>query len=39
MFVAGIDAHATYLVAAVVGKDGALVQKPLSTSSVEDRRP
>lgn len=27
MFVAGIDAHATYLVVAIVSKDGTLVQK------------
>ncbi len=29
MHVAGIDAHATYLVVAIVSNDGTLVQRPL----------
>ena len=38
MYVAGIDAHATYLVVAVVSKDGALVQKPLRIRNTEPDR-
>ena len=35
MFVAGIDAHTTYLVVAVVSKDGALVEKPVRIHNAE----
>jgi transposase len=38
MFVAGIDAHATYLVVAIVSNDGALVQKPLRIRNRESSR-
>lgn len=38
MFVAGIDAHATYLVVAIVGNDGALVHKPVRIRNTESAR-
>ena len=38
MFVAGIDAHATYVVVAIVSNDGVLVQKPLRIRNAESSR-
>lgn len=38
MFVAGIDAHATYLVVAIVSNDGALVRKPHRVRNDEPER-
>ena len=38
MYVAGIDAHATYLVVAIVSNDGAFVQKPLRIRNTESDR-
>jgi len=38
MYVAGIDAHATYLMVAVVSNDGAIVQKPIRISNGEQAR-
>ena len=38
MFVAGIDAHVTYVVVAIVSNDGVLVQKPLRIRNGESRR-
>lgn len=38
MYVAGIDAHATYLVVAIVSNDGALVHKPCRVRNTEPER-
>jgi transposase len=38
MFVAGIDAHATYVVVAIVSNDGALVQRPHRIRTTEPER-
>jgi hypothetical protein len=38
MHVAGIDAHATYLVVAIVGNDGSTVQKPLRIRNTDAYR-
>jgi transposase len=38
MYAAGIDAHATYLVVAIVSNDGALVQKPVRVRTTETNR-
>lgn len=38
MIVAGIDAHATYLVVAIVSNDGGLIQKPLRIQNTEAAR-
>ena len=38
MFVAGIDAHATYVVVAIVSNDGALVQKPLRIRNTDSSK-
>ena len=38
MYVAGIDAHATYVVVAIVSNDGVLVQKPLRIRNTESSR-
>ena len=38
MHVAGIDAHATYIVVAIVGNDGAIVQKPLRIRNGDQAR-
>ncbi len=38
MHVAGIDAHATYILVAVVGNDGTVVQKPLRIRNDDPER-
>jgi hypothetical protein len=38
MMVAGSDAHATYVVVAIVSNDGALIQKPLRIQNAEAAR-
>ena len=38
MFVAGIDAHATYSVIAIVSKTGQLVQQPVRINNTDEER-
>ena len=38
MFVAGIDAHATYSVIAIVSKTGQLVQGPVRIKNTDEER-
>ena len=38
MFVAGIDAHATYSVIAIVSNTGQLVQEPVRINNTDEER-
>ena len=39
MYVAGVDAHGTYLVVAIVSNDGELVQKPMRIGVARPEEP